>query len=1425
MANVPNSNPNWQNRPPVSMQQNAGVPFGGPRPPLGDNMQLKAGQTMNGPAPYSEQQGQPFFRPPSSVNGVSTPPMSQGNMQQNGQFSGVRPPLPGGPAINGPNQGPPFQGPQFNQPRQGFPGPSGQIRPGGPLPNVRPFTGAPPSSQSAFRPPQAGGASGLPTFPTPASQSGLTRPPFSDVAQSQADRPNELPVPFHGHGQYSHQVGMALTPGITPSNSGPPSQKSSRTNSPAVINQNFDALEGQFRGTPEQEIQPVGNPQQQWNSPPNSSTAFRQPGMPPTSSFPGMPPTSQQGMPPMSQQGMPPTSSIPGMPPTSQPGIPPTSSFPGVPPTSQGMPPTSSISGMPPTSSFPGMPPTSQQGMPPTSGFPGMSPTSQQGVPPTSQQGMPPTSQQRFMSPTVSSQGTGFPPSVSQGSRFPQAQRPGFPPVSAGQQQPGFRPMSAPSQRPGFPPTSMGMQPGFPPASTANQQPRFPPAPPSSNQVPGFTPASVASQQPGFPPVPPPTNQMPGFTPASSANQLPGFPPPPPITNQVPGFGPSANQQQRFPPPPTSTATQQPGFPPQPNATNPQPGFPPQPNSVSQQPGFPPQPNSASQQPGFPPQPNSVSQQPGFPPQPNSASQQPGFPPQPNSTNQYQGQGQQYAPHGKTVGEFVNSYPKQNAGFGAMASNFNNLSLQGTQSINLLQQKKLIPPDGVETPKPVIPNDNRNVNCNPEVFRCTMNNIPQTSALLNKSRLPLGILIHPFKDLSQLPVIQSSVIVRCRSCRTYINPFVYFVDSRRWKCNLCYRVNELPDEFSFDPVSKSYGDPQRRPEIKSATIEFIAPSEYMLRPPQPAVYIYLLDVSFNAIETGYLTTFCETLMDVLDRIPGDSRTQIGFIAYDSSVHFFNLAEGLSQPQMLTVTDVDDIFLPCPDNLLVNLNECKNLVNDLLNQLPTLFENNMETRSALGAALQAAFKMTTSTGGRVTVMQTVLPTYGPGALQNREDSTQKTSKDISSLGPATDFYKKLALDCSAQQIAVDLYMFNGQYADIASIECISKFSGGCVSYYPSYHAVRSPHLAEKFETDLRRYMTRKIGFESVMRIRCSKGISIHTFHGNFFVRSTDLLSLPNVNPDAGFGMQMSIEEPLTDMSTMCFQAALLYTSSKGERRIRVHTLCLPVTNQISEIHAGADQQAIIALLAKMAVDRSISSSMSDAREAIVNAAIDILNSYGSTLAGSQRAGGLCASDQLKLIPLYCLSLLKSTAFRTGVSTRLDDRTFALNQCKTLPVAELIRLLYPDLYPIHTIMDVDMVKKGSLEYPKLPLLQLSSANVDRNGAYLLDTGDTIYLYLGSAVNPQFCQDVFDRPNFASIQEGGITELPELENEGSERVRAFITYLLDIRSNGSALVVVREDGKLRMKFFQHFVEDRTESSISYVEFLQQIQQQIKS
>lgn len=357
----------------------------------------------------------------------------------------------------------------------------------------------------------------------------------------------------------------------------------------------------------------------------------------------------------------------------------------------------------------------------------------------------------------------------------------------------------------------------------------------------------------------------------------------------------------------------------------------------------------------------------------------------------------------------------------------------GAENFDLLQCPNILPPEKIEAPKVCLGQEYLNqANCSQEIFRCTMTKIPESSALLQKSRLPLGVLIHPFKDLNHLPVIQCSTIVRCRACRTYINPFVFFVDTKRWKCNLCYRVNELPEEFQYDPVSKSYGDPSRRPEIKASTIEYIAPSEYMLRPPQPAVYLFLLDISRLAIESGYLHTVCEVLSSQLSNLPGDSRTQIGFLAYNSTLHFFSLGEGLSQPHEMTVVDIDDVFLPCPDNLLVNLKERMELVTDLLALLPKMYLNTFDNGSALGAALQAAFKMMAATGGRVTVFQSALPTLGPGALTVREDPNQRAGKEAPHLNPATDFYKRLALECSGHQVAVDLFLINSQYVDIATL---------------------------------------------------------------------------------------------------------------------------------------------------------------------------------------------------------------------------------------------------------------------------------------------------------------------------------------------------------------------------------------------------------
>ncbi|XP_010224401.1 PREDICTED: protein transport protein Sec24B [Tinamus guttatus] len=773
-------------------------------------------------------------------------------------------------------------------------------------------------------------------------------------------------------------------------------------------------------------------------------------------------------------------------------------------------------------------------------------------------------------------------------------------------------------------------------------------------------------------------------------------------------------------------------------------------------------------------------------------------------------------------------YPQQYPGVNQLSSSLGGLSLQhsqqpeGLRPVNLTQDRNILPVSSVPAPVPNLNSDLRKLNCSPDSFRCTLTNIPQTQALLNKAKLPLGLLLHPFRDLTQLPVITSSTIVRCRSCRTYINPFVSFIDQRRWKCNLCYRVNDVPEEFMYNPLTRSYGEPHKRPEVQNSTVEFIASSDYMLRPPQPAVYLFVFDVSHNAVEAGYLTIVCQALLENLDKLPGDSRTRIGFITFDSTVQFYNLQEGLSQPQMLIVSDIDDIFLPTPDSLLVNLHESKELIKDLLNALPNMFTNTRETHSALGPALQAAFKLMSPTGGRISVFQTQLPSLGAGLLHSREDPNQRSStKVVQHLGPATDFYKKLALDCSGQQTAVDLFLLSSQYSDLASLACMSKYSAGCIHYYPSFHHSHNPAQAEKLQKDLKRYLTRKIGFEAVMRIRCTKGLSIHTFHGNFFVRSTDLLSLANVNPDAGFAVQMSIEESLSDTSLVCFQTALLYTSSKGERRIRVHTLCLPVVSSLADVYAGADVQAVVCLLANMAVDRSVSSSLADARDALVNAVVDSLSAYMSTASNLQQSM-LVAPNSLKLFPLYVLALLKQKAFRTGTSTRLDDRVYAMCQMKSQPLVHLMKMIHPNLYRIDKLIDETAIHVNDKVVPQPPLQKLSAEKLTREGAFLMDCGSVFYIWIGKNCDNNFIKDVLGYPNYALVPQK-MTQLPEADALSSERTRSFISWLRDNRPLSPVLQVIKDENPAKIDFFQHLIEDRTEAAFSYYEFLLHIQQQI--
>lgn len=739
-----------------------------------------------------------------------------------------------------------------------------------------------------------------------------------------------------------------------------------------------------------------------------------------------------------------------------------------------------------------------------------------------------------------------------------------------------------------------------------------------------------------------------------------------------------------------------------------------------------------------------------------------------------------------------------------------------------------------------------------------------TSKALHKSRLPFGVHLYPFAYDENIPVSQDGLIVRCAMCRAYINPYVKITEPGSWQCNLCNRQNEMPPQFVYDYSRRQYYDLGNKIELTSETVEYVAGVEYMVRPPQPACYMFVFDCSSAARQIGYLPIMASAIVDLLDQVPGDARASIGFIGFDSDIHYFSFS-GTRVIHHVS-PDVSSVTAPCSsDGILVNIKAKREMIIDFLKEKLSKYHYEDSSRSVnnkctLGPAVKAAVKIMSTIGGKITIILGQLPNHGctddGSILSPREDlnnaknppSDKNGDRLTPLLNPASDFYKNLALECCEYQISIDLFNLSTTYVDLASLSPLAKISAGSVFHY-SNSTIENESTLIRFDQDFRNHIVRPIGLESVLRLRFTRGLKIHTFHGNFFVRSPNLLVLPNANPDASFALQIEFEDDLRpETRYVYFQASILYTNPEGERRIRVHTARYPTVTTLPEVIYGANQTAIVALLAKMAVDRSLQASIGEAKEALIGAGVDLLEMNSIADEMRARSYAMNLTENLRSVPLYILALLKHTALKLSTPIKLDDRYAAMERFKTLPVDDLITYIYPDLFPLHDIAN------DNNEDWKNPI-QLTAAHIERTGAYLLDAYDVMIIYIGQHIDSGWCHYILGVSDYTQIEDhdrycnsrnparprdplnfiqspsitqdrGNIVspqvKLPELDNLMSIKLREFIDCLIDSRPQKPKFYLLKEDSRAKHLFTQYLIDDRSESFHSYPEFWKFLQDQ---
>ena len=610
-------------------------------------------------------------------------------------------------------------------------------------------------------------------------------------------------------------------------------------------------------------------------------------------------------------------------------------------------------------------------------------------------------------------------------------------------------------------------------------------------------------------------------------------------------------------------------------------------------------------------------------------------------------------------------------------------------------------------------------NASPKFTRLTMNSIPTTSEALHSTGLPLGLLLQPLAPLQagelEIPVLDFGETgpPRCHRCRAYINPFMVFRSGgNKFVCNMCNYANDVPPEyFCATTPQGARVDREQRPELMRGTVEFLVPKEYWSKEPVGLRWLFLIDVGQEAFNKGYLEAFCEGIMQALygvddsveegeqpqRQIPEGSK--VGFVSFDKDIHFYNMNPALDQAQMLIMPDIEEPFVPLSEGLFVDPYEAKSNITALLNQLPALFSQVKNPEPALLPTLNAALAALEKTGGKIVCSLAALPTWGPGRLFLRDDGKQQGGDAEKKLFQTEHpGWRKAAEKMVAAGVGVDFFLAapGGGYLDIATIGHVSASTGGETFYYPNFV---SPRDTEKLSNEILHTVTRETGYQALMKVRCSNGLQVASYHGNFIQHTFGAdIEFGVVDSDKAMGIIFSYDGKLDAKLDAHFQSALLYTTASGERRVRCSNVIASVSDNAKDCMKFVDQDAVYALIAKEAASKMVTNSLRDIRGALSEKNVDILAGYRKNFSGSHPPGQLVLPENMKEFSMYILGLVKSRAFKGGQEPT-DRRVHDMRMIKGMGALELSLYLYPRMIPLHNLVPEDGFpnEKGHLHMP--------------------------------------------------------------------------------------------------------------------------------
>lgn len=326
-----------------------------------------------------------------------------------------------------------------------------------------------------------------------------------------------------------------------------------------------------------------------------------------------------------------------------------------------------------------------------------------------------------------------------------------------------------------------------------------------------------------------------------------------------------------------------------------------------------------------------------------------------------------------------------------------------------------------------------------------------------------------------------------------------------------------------------------------------------------------------------------------------------------------------------------------------------------------------------------------------------------------------------------------------------------------------------------------------------------------------------------------------------------------------QSVLLYTTPHGQRKLRVSTLALPVTDLVPDVFRGSDFGCIAALWTRHAVVAAKENGLKKARMDVIDSCVNVLSQYRlNTSAKDAPMGQLILPEALQLLPLFCMSIRKSGLLRapvppgTSLSTAkhpqpcVDERMHMMYHASNMSPDLPMLLVHPNVYDLTRLKGTEgfeytpksnergpFVDEACKPYLQLPqTIHPSIALLEDDCVYLMDDGFTLFLFVGKSVSQELRLELFGSESNAN---SSTKYQLKLTSEYGQRIQRIIQNIRECSSSRPTfppmIVYVNGEGnghvqkqKVHGKIMTLLVDDTTSQEKGYVDFLCSLHRKIR-